>query len=87
MRRRRSVQGAGGGMAARAELPEEHPRRERLQEQGAGGGGRRVCGPAHVREGEHGWRALPQEGGHQDVLQLRGPLRGAREDVQLLHRW
>ena len=74
-------------MAAHAQLPEEYPRRrDRLQEQGADGGGR-VRSWAHVREGEHGWRALPQEGGHQDVLQLRGPLPGAREDVQLLHRW
>ena len=77
MRCCRSVQSAGGGMAARAELPEEHPRRQRLQEQGARGGGRVRRRRAHVRQGEHGWRALPQEGGHQDVLQLQGPLHGA----------
>ncbi|CAD6335834.1 unnamed protein product [Miscanthus lutarioriparius] len=33
-------QSAVGGMAPHVELPEEHPRRKRLQEQGAGGGGR-----------------------------------------------
>jgi len=72
----RSVQSAVGGMAPHVELPEEHPCRECLQEQGAGVGGR-VQRRAHVCEGEHGWRALPQEGGHQDVLQLQGPLHGA----------
>ena len=63
-------------MATHAELPKEHPRRELLQEKGTGRG-RRVHSSDHVREGQHGRRALPQDGGHQDVLQLRGPLHGA----------
>ncbi|ONM62461.1 hypothetical protein ZEAMMB73_Zm00001d000352 [Zea mays] len=63
-------------MAARAQLPEEYTRRrDRLQEQGAGGGGR-VRSWAHVDEGRR--RPRPE---------LQGPLPGAREDVQLLHRW
>ena len=47
-----------------------------LQEKGTGRG-RRVHSSDHVHEGQHGRRALPQDGGHQDVLQLRGPLHGA----------
>ncbi|AQL07071.1 hypothetical protein ZEAMMB73_Zm00001d047595 [Zea mays] len=44
---------AGGGMATRAELPKEHPRRELLQEKGTGRG-HRVHSSDHVREGQHG---------------------------------
>ena len=68
------IQGAGGGVASGPVVPEEHPGGEVV----AGGGS---C----VRQGEHGRRALPAQGGPQHVQDLPGPLQGPREDVQLLH--
>uniref|UniRef100_A0A453JRG6 Auxin-responsive protein n=1 Tax=Aegilops tauschii subsp. strangulata TaxID=200361 RepID=A0A453JRG6_AEGTS len=61
----RTKVGAGGGVASGPVVPEEHPGGEVV----AGGGG-------GVRQGEHGRRALPAQGGPQHVQDLPGPLQG-----------
>jgi len=86
------MQGSGGRMAAGALVPEEHhvrAVREGRRQQGrrrrqvlAGSRRRR-----RVREGEPGRRAVPAQGGPQDVQELPGAVQGSREDVQLLHHW
>ena len=87
------LQGSGGGMATGPVVPEEHHvravrqgrrRQQRRRQVLAGGGSWRWCG---VREGELGRRAVPAQGGPQDVQELPGAVQGAREDVQLLHHW
>jgi hypothetical protein len=82
------AQGSAGGMAAGEVVQEELlPAAGGGQEQaggspGGGGPGRRRV----VREGEHGRRPLPQEGGPQDVQGLPRAAGGAGGHVPLLLR-
>jgi hypothetical protein len=82
------VQGSGGGVAAGEVVQEElHPAEAGQQEQaGAGGGVRHGRCWSCVREGEHGRRPVPAEGGPQHVPGLpRAP--GGHVPPRLLRRW
>lgn len=68
-------QGAGGGVAAGPVVPEEHPAGGEVVFFVSGG----------IREGQHGRRAVPAQGGPQHVQDLPGPLHGPPQDVQLIH--
>lgn len=90
------LQSSGGGMATGPVVPEEHHvgavrqgrrRQQRRRQVLAGGGGSSSSWRCRVREGELGRRAIPAQGGPQDVQELPGAVQGAREDVQLLHHW
>ena len=78
------AQGTGGGLAARPVVPQEHPGRP-IPEKWRRRQGQRRQDVTGVREGEHGRRAVPAQGGPEDVRELPGAVQGAPEDVQLLH--
>ena len=79
------LQGSGGGMATGPVVPQEHPGRPVPERQRRRRRRRQVDVAAGVGEGEHGRRAVPAQGGAEDVRQLPGAVQGAPEDVQLLH--
>jgi hypothetical protein len=78
------MQGTGGGLAARPVVPQEHPGRP-VPERRRRRRRRQVVGAAGVCEGEHGRRAVPAQGGPEDVWELPGTVQGAPEHVQLFH--
>jgi len=80
------VQSSGGGMATNPQLPQEHDGYHPAE--GQQGGCRGQAGPGvPVRQGQHGWRAVPQEDWPQDLQELQGPVDCAWEDVQWLQCW